>query len=99
MSICIISSASFILFTSSFTFYMYGLSIINLSSLILFDNSTSLYPTGMPGAPPFGGMSAPLKKRDLPKPSNPLKSFNWSKLPDLKIQGTIWQDLDDLKVR
>lgn len=55
-------------------------------------------PPPPPGAPPFGGMSAPLKKRDLPKPSNPLKSFNWSKLPDLKIQGTIWQDLDDLKV-
>ncbi|XP_041469305.1 disheveled-associated activator of morphogenesis 1-A-like isoform X2 [Lytechinus variegatus] len=55
-------------------------------------------PPGMPGPPPIGGMSLPAKKRDLPKPSNPLKSFNWSKLPDMKIQGTIWQDLDDLKV-
>lgn len=55
-------------------------------------------PPGMPGPPPIGGMVIPAKKRDLPKPSNPLKSFNWAKLPDMKIQGTIWQDLDDLKV-
>ncbi|XP_071505919.1 disheveled-associated activator of morphogenesis 2-like [Diadema antillarum] len=52
-------------------------------------------PPGVPGPPPMGGMM-PAKKKDLPKPSNPLKSFNWSKLQ--RIEGTIWQDLDDLKV-
>jgi len=34
----------------------------------------------------------------VPKPSNPLKSFNWSKLPECKVQGTIWTDLDDSRL-
>lgn len=34
----------------------------------------------------------------MPQPSNPLKSFNWSKLPDAKVQGTIWSELDDSKL-
>jgi dishevelled associated activator of morphogenesis len=34
----------------------------------------------------------------VPQPSNPLKSFNWSKLPECKVQGTIWTDLDDSKL-
>lgn len=34
----------------------------------------------------------------MPQPSNPLKSFNWSKLPDAKVQGTIWSELDDTKL-
>lgn len=33
----------------------------------------------------------------MPQPSNPLKSFNWSKLPDAKVQGTVWSELDDTK--
>lgn len=34
----------------------------------------------------------------MPQPTNPLKSFNWSKLPDAKVQGTIWSELDDTKL-
>lgn len=26
-----------------------------------------------------------------------MKSFNWSKLPDAKVQGTVWSELDDTK--
>lgn len=37
-------------------------------------------------------------KKNVPQPSNPLKSFNWSKLPDAKVQGTIWSELDDTKL-
>lgn len=37
-------------------------------------------------------------KKNVPQPSNPLKSFNWSKLPDAKVQGTIWSELDDSKL-
>lgn len=36
-------------------------------------------------------------KKNVPQPSNPLKSFNWSKLPDAKVQGTVWSELDDSK--
>lgn len=37
-------------------------------------------------------------RKNVPQPSNPLKSFNWSKLPDAKVQGTIWSELDDTKL-
>ncbi|XP_055636774.1 disheveled-associated activator of morphogenesis 1 isoform X2 [Toxorhynchites rutilus septentrionalis] len=40
-------------------------------------------------------MEAP--KKNVPQPANPLKSFNWSKLPDSKLQGTVWSELDDTK--
>ncbi|KXJ72201.1 hypothetical protein RP20_CCG018647 [Aedes albopictus] len=38
-----------------------------------------------------------VPKKNIPQPANPLKSFNWSKLPDSKLQGTVWSDLDDTK--
>ncbi|XP_078350098.1 disheveled-associated activator of morphogenesis 2-like [Oculina patagonica] len=66
-------------------------------------------PGGFPGspAPPpppggkseggfFGAIRQPNRK--APKPSQPLKSFNWAKLPDSKIKGTVWTDIDDAKV-
>lgn len=34
----------------------------------------------------------------MPQPSNPLKSFNWSKIPEQKLQGTIWSELDESKL-
>ncbi|KAI4895588.1 hypothetical protein NFI96_000899 [Prochilodus magdalenae] len=56
-------------------------------------------PPGMPpfGAPPLLGGPA-LKKKNIPQPSNPLKSFNWTKLNETKLEGTLWMDLDDIKV-
>uniref|UniRef100_A0A8D0A7Y7 Dishevelled associated activator of morphogenesis 1 n=1 Tax=Sander lucioperca TaxID=283035 RepID=A0A8D0A7Y7_SANLU len=67
-------------------------------------------PPPPPGGPPGFGM-APLapplplgvslgtaQKKNIPQPSNPLKSFNWSKLPENKINGTIWKEIDDAKV-
>ncbi|XP_055541574.1 disheveled-associated activator of morphogenesis 1 isoform X1 [Wyeomyia smithii] len=44
-------------------------------------------------APP----KAEAPKKNVPQPANPLKSFNWSKLPDSKLQGTVWSELDDSK--
>lgn len=38
-----------------------------------------------------------VPKKNVPQPSNPLKSFNWSKLPDAKVQGTVWSELDESK--
>lgn len=52
-------------------------------------------PCLMPAAPP------PMKMeiiKNVPQPSNPLKSFNWSKIPEQKLQGTIWSELDDSKL-
>lgn len=52
-------------------------------------------PLMMPAAPP------PMKVeiiKNVPQPSNPLKSFNWSKIPEQKLQGTIWSELDDSKL-
>lgn len=39
-----------------------------------------------------------LPKKNVPQPANPLKSFNWSKLPDAKLQGTVWSELDESKL-
>uniref|UniRef100_A0A8C0F003 Dishevelled associated activator of morphogenesis 2 n=1 Tax=Bubo bubo TaxID=30461 RepID=A0A8C0F003_BUBBB len=66
-------------------------------------------PPPPPGAPPFFSMGMPppstttfsssgtsLKKKSIPQPSHPLKSFNWAKLSE-RIHGTIWNEIDDLK--
>lgn len=34
----------------------------------------------------------------IPKPSAPLKSFNWSKLPEANVAGTVWADIDEGKM-
>lgn len=36
--------------------------------------------------------------KNIPQPTNPLKSFNWSKLPECKVDGTVWTELDDTKL-
>lgn len=49
----------------------------------------------------YNQITAPAKveilKKNVPQPTNPLKSFNWSKLPDAKVQGTVWSELDESK--
>ncbi|XP_067224623.1 disheveled-associated activator of morphogenesis 2 isoform X4 [Chanodichthys erythropterus] len=64
-------------------------------------------PPPPPGAPPiFSGVLPPpgpapigsttsLRTKSIPQPSQPLKSFNWSKLGENKITGTIWYEIDD----
>uniref|UniRef100_A0A673I0Q1 Disheveled-associated activator of morphogenesis 1-like n=1 Tax=Sinocyclocheilus rhinocerous TaxID=307959 RepID=A0A673I0Q1_9TELE len=56
-------------------------------------------PPGLPGfgAPPLPGglLGSMLKKKNIPQPSNPLKSFNWTKLSEVR---TVWLDLDDIRV-
>ncbi|XP_041107066.1 disheveled-associated activator of morphogenesis 2-like isoform X1 [Polyodon spathula] len=67
-------------------------------------------PPPPPGAPPFfctGVLPSPgppsfhttttLRKKCIPQPSHPLKSFNWSKLGENKISGTIWHEIDDMQ--
>jgi len=53
---------------------------------------------GAPPPPPMMGGNMNKKKSKLPKPSQPLKSFNWAKLPDVKLKGTIWPDLNESTV-
>ncbi|XP_067847625.1 disheveled-associated activator of morphogenesis 1 isoform X1 [Heptranchias perlo] len=63
-------------------------------------------PPPPPGLPLLGGALPPpgaplgpgLKKKNIPQPGNPLKSFNWSKLPENKLAETVWVEIDDLKV-
>uniref|UniRef100_A0A667XZP1 Dishevelled associated activator of morphosis 2 n=1 Tax=Myripristis murdjan TaxID=586833 RepID=A0A667XZP1_9TELE len=65
-------------------------------------------PPPPPGAPPMFGAPPPpvppsfstattLRSKSIPQPSHPLKSFNWAKLGENKIPGTIWHDIDDLR--
>jgi len=37
-------------------------------------------------------------KKTSPQSVQPLKCFNWTKIPDNKVDGTIWIDIDDAKV-
>ena len=39
-----------------------------------------------------------MKLKNIPQPQNPLKSFNWAKLADNKLAGTLWTNLDDTKL-
>uniref|UniRef100_A0A672GLH7 Dishevelled associated activator of morphogenesis 1b n=1 Tax=Salarias fasciatus TaxID=181472 RepID=A0A672GLH7_SALFA len=63
-------------------------------------------PPPPPGRPPTGGIPPPpgaplgpsLKRKNIPQPSNPLKSFNWSKLAEVRLEGTVWMEVDDAKV-
>jgi len=52
---------------------------------------------GAPTASQTDQLRAAIKKC-VPQPSNPLKSFNWSKLPECKVDGTIWTDIDDSRL-
>ncbi|KAK7904009.1 hypothetical protein WMY93_016616 [Mugilogobius chulae] len=55
-------------------------------------------PFAPPPPPPPGAPFMSAKVKNVPKPANPMKSFNWSKLPQNNVSGTIWEDIDDLKV-
>uniref|UniRef100_A0A8D2ARM1 Dishevelled associated activator of morphosis 2 n=1 Tax=Sciurus vulgaris TaxID=55149 RepID=A0A8D2ARM1_SCIVU len=67
-------------------------------------------PPTPPGAPPCFGMGlpllqdpfpssdVPLRKKRVPQPSHPLKSFNWVKLNEERVPGTIWNEIDDMQV-
>ncbi|XP_060571050.1 disheveled-associated activator of morphogenesis 1-like [Ruditapes philippinarum] len=58
-------------------------------------------PPPAPGAPPppsMFGVPGTAQRRNVPKPKQPLKSFNWTKLDDNKIKGSVWNDLDDTKL-
>lgn len=51
--------------------------------------------------PPPGCPPQPVSRQrsvEIPKPSAPLKSFNWAKLPETKVAGTVWADIDEGKM-
>uniref|UniRef100_A0A1A8HPZ4 Dishevelled associated activator of morphogenesis 2 n=2 Tax=Nothobranchius TaxID=28779 RepID=A0A1A8HPZ4_NOTKU len=65
-------------------------------------------PPPPPGAPPIFGAPPPpipssfnsmstMRSKSIPQPSHPLKSFNWAKLGENMVNGTIWTDIDDLR--
>lgn len=54
---------------------------------------------GLPLPPdPFPSSDIPLRKKCVPQPSHPLKSFNWVKLNEERVPGTIWNEIDDMQV-
>ncbi|XP_032318904.1 LOW QUALITY PROTEIN: disheveled-associated activator of morphogenesis 2 [Camelus ferus] len=67
-------------------------------------------PPTPPGAPPcfnmglplpvdpFPSSDIPLRKKCVPQPSHPLKSFNWVKLNEERVPGTVWNEIDDMQV-
>ena len=59
-------------------------------------------PIGIPPPPPPPGAPLPPgsvgHKKNIPQSKQPMKSFNWSKLPESLIKTTIWQDIDDTRV-
>ncbi|XP_035825837.1 disheveled-associated activator of morphogenesis 1 [Aplysia californica] len=63
-------------------------------------------PPPAPGAPSlpskFGvnGVNSALtaKLKGNPKPNVPMKSFNWTKLPENQISGTVWNDVNHSKI-
>jgi len=48
--------------------------------------------------PPMATVAKQPPAKKIPKPANPLKSFNWSKLPVNKLEGTIWENIDESKI-
>ncbi|MEJ1287971.1 dishevelled associated activator of morphogenesis 2 [Cricetulus griseus] len=46
----------------------------------------------------FSSNDAPLRKKCTPQPSHPLKSFNWVKLNEERVSGTVWNEIDDMQV-
>lgn len=51
-----------------------------------------------PPPPCMPPMTRTPKIKNIPQPTNPLKSFNWSKLPEARVDGTVWTELDDTKL-
>lgn len=51
-----------------------------------------------PSHDPFSSNEAPLRKKRIPQPSHPLKSFNWVKLNEERVSGTVWNEIDDSQV-
>jgi hypothetical protein len=59
-------------------------------------------PPGVPGAPAFPGFGfAPVATKQKPnkKPKVPMKALNWTKLNANVIKGTIWEKIDDTKIK
>ncbi|XP_004462935.4 LOW QUALITY PROTEIN: disheveled-associated activator of morphogenesis 2 [Dasypus novemcinctus] len=57
------------------------------------------FSVGPPHPPdPCPSSDTPLRRKRAPQPSHPLKSFNWVKLSEERVPGTVWNDIDDMKV-
>jgi len=57
---------------------------------------------GVPGPPAFPGFGfAPVATKQKPnkKPKVPMKALNWTKINANNIKGTIWEKIDDTKIK
>ncbi|WKY09730.1 hypothetical protein Q1695_002242 [Nippostrongylus brasiliensis] len=58
-------------------------------------------PTPAPPPPPPLGLAAVRSNENqkrVPKPTGPLKTFNWLKLSEAKVKGTAWEFIEDEKM-
>uniref|UniRef100_A0A669EK39 Dishevelled associated activator of morphosis 2 n=1 Tax=Oreochromis niloticus TaxID=8128 RepID=A0A669EK39_ORENI len=92
-------SSSWRPYASTSTTYDMRLSSTPTSSTIQLPASpTSTSSTWAPPPPiPSSLNLMSMHSKSIPQPSHPLKSFNWAKLGENMINGTIWSDIDDLR--
>uniref|UniRef100_A0A0N4ZWI3 GBD/FH3 domain-containing protein n=1 Tax=Parastrongyloides trichosuri TaxID=131310 RepID=A0A0N4ZWI3_PARTI len=71
----------------------------NTSSSLSFVKRTAPIPPPLPPPSSFGNIrSKEVNTKKVPKCDTPLKSINWSVISKDKINGTIWENLDDEKM-
>uniref|UniRef100_A0A0N5B8C7 GBD/FH3 domain-containing protein n=1 Tax=Strongyloides papillosus TaxID=174720 RepID=A0A0N5B8C7_STREA len=71
----------------------------NASNTLSYINKNAPIPPPLPPPSMFGhGQSKYLKNKNVPKSDSPLKSINWSIIPQEKIPGTIWETIEDEKL-
>uniref|UniRef100_A0A0K0DVU4 FH2 domain-containing protein n=1 Tax=Strongyloides stercoralis TaxID=6248 RepID=A0A0K0DVU4_STRER len=69
----------------------------NASNSLSYINKNAPLPPPLPSA--FGKSKLKhVKNKNVPKSDNPLKSINWSVIPQERIPGTIWEKLEDEKM-
>ena len=59
-------------------------------------------PPGVPGVPAFPGFGfaqPAVKTKPNPKPKVAMKALNWTKINANSVKGTIWENIDDTKIK
>ncbi|KAI6185711.1 hypothetical protein M3Y98_00053500 [Aphelenchoides besseyi] len=66
-------------------------------------SSLPLPPPPPPSAAQLRSLGGPIlnptaPKKKVPKPNGQVKSLNWTAIPHTKIEGTVWENIDDEKL-
>uniref|UniRef100_A0A4W3IX21 Disheveled-associated activator of morphogenesis 2-like n=1 Tax=Callorhinchus milii TaxID=7868 RepID=A0A4W3IX21_CALMI len=85
---------------------LHRLPLCPISSHLLLPHLLPQAAPSPPGAPPYFNCGIPpppcslnqnIRKKAIPQPSHPLKSFNWHKLAEVTIGDTVWTEIDDVR--